>query len=43
YNQPRRGREFQSMWRGGRGRGRGGFQTDIQTGANAFPVFPLNP
>ncbi|KAA6388728.1 MAG: hypothetical protein EZS28_015742 [Streblomastix strix] len=39
----RRGKEFQGTWKGGRGRGRGGFQTNIQTGANAFPVFPRNP
>ncbi|KAA6368398.1 MAG: hypothetical protein EZS28_036074 [Streblomastix strix] len=48
YNQqpggfPRRGREFQGMWRGGRGRRRSGFQTNVQTGANAFPVYPCNP
>ncbi|KAA6376327.1 MAG: hypothetical protein EZS28_028146 [Streblomastix strix] len=39
----RRGREFQGMWRGMRGRRRGGFQTNMQTGANAFLVYPRNP
>ncbi|KAA6327523.1 MAG: hypothetical protein EZS28_053813 [Streblomastix strix] len=48
YNQqpggfPRRGREFQGMWRGGRGRGRGGIQSNVQTGANVFSVYPRNP
>ncbi|KAA6397666.1 MAG: hypothetical protein EZS28_006809 [Streblomastix strix] len=38
YNQqpgglPRRGEEFQSMWRRGRGRRRGGLNTNVQTGA----------
>ncbi|KAA6359662.1 MAG: hypothetical protein EZS28_044812 [Streblomastix strix] len=47
YNQqlggfPRRGREFQGMWRGGRGRGRGCFQPNVQIGANVFPVYPRN-
>ncbi|KAA6363593.1 MAG: hypothetical protein EZS28_040881, partial [Streblomastix strix] len=40
---PRRGREFQGMWRDGRSRGRGGIQSNVQTGANAFSVYPRNP
>ncbi|KAA6381422.1 MAG: hypothetical protein EZS28_023054 [Streblomastix strix] len=48
YNQqpgefPRRGREFQGMWRGRRGRGRGGFQTNVQKRKKAFPVISHNP
>ncbi|KAA6355818.1 MAG: hypothetical protein EZS28_048655, partial [Streblomastix strix] len=39
----RRMREFQGMWRGGRGRGLGGFLTNVQTGANAFAVYSRNP
>ncbi|KAA6354100.1 MAG: hypothetical protein EZS28_050374 [Streblomastix strix] len=36
---PRRMRQSKVMWRGIRSRRRAGFQTNIQTDANAFPVY----
>ncbi|KAA6379899.1 MAG: hypothetical protein EZS28_024576 [Streblomastix strix] len=39
----RRMKEFQGILLGGRGRGPGGFLTNVQTGANAFAVYSRNP
>ncbi|KAA6370522.1 MAG: hypothetical protein EZS28_033951 [Streblomastix strix] len=40
---PRKEKEFQGMWRGKCGRRHGGFQTNVQTGVNAFATLPHNP